>query len=103
MANPHPFATVNHIRLALRIPHVSHLHGDLVLVIKVISDQDSQSMLFDTLRITGLDYGQRYFFTIAVHGEHAKSRRIDLMIDVVSEKEVVIMEAPPEHRQTADI
>ena len=31
MANPHPFATVNHIRLALGIPHVSHLHGDLVL------------------------------------------------------------------------
>ncbi len=27
---PPTFATVNHIRLALRIPHVSHLHGDLV-------------------------------------------------------------------------
>jgi hypothetical protein len=35
MANPHPFATVNHIRLALRIPHVSHLHGDLVFEVSV--------------------------------------------------------------------
>jgi hypothetical protein len=31
MANPHPFATVNHICLALGIPYVSRLHGELVL------------------------------------------------------------------------
>src|SRR5712692_9597772 len=32
MANPHPFATVNHIRLTLGIPCVSRLPEDLVLV-----------------------------------------------------------------------
>jgi hypothetical protein len=31
MANPHPFATVNHICLTLGIPYVSRLHGELVL------------------------------------------------------------------------
>jgi hypothetical protein len=30
MANPHAFATVNHICLALGIPYVSRLHGELV-------------------------------------------------------------------------
>jgi hypothetical protein len=34
MANPHPFATVNHICLALGIPYVSRLHGELVLTAK---------------------------------------------------------------------
>src|SRR5437660_10244040 len=32
MANPHPFATVNHIPLALGILYVSLVQGDLVLV-----------------------------------------------------------------------
>jgi hypothetical protein len=31
MANPHPFATVNHIPLALGILYVSLVQGDLVL------------------------------------------------------------------------
>jgi len=35
MANPHAFATVNHICLALGIPYVSRLLGDLVLGIVV--------------------------------------------------------------------
>jgi hypothetical protein len=30
MANPLPFATVNHIPLALGIPYVSRAHEDLV-------------------------------------------------------------------------
>src|SRR3954447_9742040 len=32
MANPHPFATVNHIPLALGILYVSLVQGDLVLI-----------------------------------------------------------------------
>src|SRR5260370_15899733 len=35
MANPHPFATVNHICLALGIPYVSRLHGELVLFLPI--------------------------------------------------------------------
>ena len=38
MANPFAFATVNHIRLALGIPHVSLVQGDLVLFIQDLPD-----------------------------------------------------------------
>ena len=38
MANPHPFATMNHICLALGIPRVSRAYEDLVSAVQFIQD-----------------------------------------------------------------
>ena len=46
MANPHPFATVNHIPLALGILYVSLVQGDLVL--------EAVSMIYRYLEAEGI-------------------------------------------------
>lgn len=70
------------------------MHGKLRVSVK--SDQDRTGILgaFDNAE---LEFGKRYFATIAVHGQNANSRRLSLTIDVISEEKIIVAEAlPPE-------
>jgi len=66
------------------------VHGELKVTVK--SDQDRTGFIgaFDSAE---LEFGKRYFTTIAVHGQNASSRRISLAIDVISEEKIVVADA----------
>jgi hypothetical protein len=62
------------------------------LDIIVVSDQDATGSLAFIVPGAALEFNTKYFATIAVHGDNANSRRLNLMIDVISDTEVVVTE-----------
>jgi hypothetical protein len=73
------------------------------LCVRLLTDEDRYDTGF-ALNLSILEYGQKYFVTLAIHGENANSRRLRLMIDVISEKEVVVSEeAAPGKTVTAPV
>jgi hypothetical protein len=69
----------------------------------VESDQIGRSV-FDLLSRPSVEFGMRYFATIAVHGEHASSRRINVVIDAESQTDVRVYEnGPSGHKAQAGV
>jgi hypothetical protein len=66
------------------------LSGELAIVVESDQNRTGVEALFDDL--PKLEFGKRYFATIAVHGRNANSRRINLIIDAISETKIVILE-----------
>jgi hypothetical protein len=66
------------------------------------SDQTGTGVL-DLLFRPSLEFGKRYFATIAAHGERASSRRINLVIDAVNATDIRVYEnGPPRQKATTE-
>lgn len=73
----------------LKFLRLSYSMSKESLVIEIESDQKPTGFLgvFDTPH---LEFGKRYFVTLAVHGRNAYSRRMSITIEPVSEHQVLV-------------